>query len=98
MFNTIRIRSNLICAVTGLFVTGSAMASNHRSWVSHNGSDKNDCTISKPCLTFQRAHDQTLDGGEVDVLDPGDYGGLTIDHSITIDGGNMAYVVSFFGN
>ena len=69
-----------------------AMAQNTRSWVSHDGKDQNDCTINHPCRTFQRAHNATGIGGEVDVLDAAEYGTLVIDHPITIDGGNMGYI------
>ena len=48
--------------------------------------------MSAPCLSFQHAHDQTVSGGEVNVLTPGDYGVVKIDRAITIDGGNMAYI------
>lgn len=69
-----------------------AIAANFRSWVSGKGLDSNPCTQTLPCRTFQAAHDATLNGGEVNVLDPGDYGPLTINRAITIDGGDMAYI------
>src|SRR5262249_17416014 len=34
--------------------------------------------------TFQAAHDKTNDQGEITVLDPGGYGGLTITKSISV--------------
>src|SRR5262249_47962717 len=37
-----------------------------------------------PCKTFQRAHDATLANGEITVLDPGGYGALTINKTISI--------------
>jgi hypothetical protein len=86
-------RLNLaMCAAASLLLASPAMGLNARSWVSHDGKDQNDCTIDHPCRTFQRAHDATAGGGEVDVLDPGNYGGLIINRSITIDGGGMGYV------
>jgi hypothetical protein len=89
---TMRLRLAASCALAALYACVPAMASNNRSWVSQSGSDLNDCSIAHPCLTFQHAHDQTLSGGEVDVLDPGDYGTLLISHAITLDGGNMGYI------
>src|SRR5436305_9638591 len=49
-----------------------------------SGNDANDCSRATPCRTFQAAHDKTLSDGEVAVLDPGGYGGLTITKSISI--------------
>ena len=49
-----------------------------------SGNDANDCSRATPCRTFQVAHDKTLSDGEVTVLDPGGYGGLTITKSISI--------------
>jgi len=49
-----------------------------------SGNDANDCNRLTPCRTFQRAHDQTFDQGEITVLDPGGYGAVTITKSIAI--------------
>ena len=62
----------------------SAQAQYVRTCVSANGNDANTCHCSQPCRTFQRAHDQTLDQGEMTVLDPGGYGPVTITKSISI--------------
>lgn len=80
------------CAVAALFMASPAWAANSRSWVSVHGSDLNNCTSVAPCRSFQHAHDATVDGGEVDTMDPGDYGTLNVTKSITIDGGNMGYI------
>jgi len=55
-----------------------------RTFVSSFGSDANDCSRAAPCRTFQRAHDQTLQIGEITVPDPGGYGAVTITKSISI--------------
>src|SRR6202045_1307519 len=39
-----------------------------------------------PCLTFATALGQTTAGGEIDVLDPGDFGPVTITKSVSIYG------------
>ena len=39
-----------------------------------------------PCLTFAAALAQTTAGGEIDVLDPGDFGPVTITKSVSIYG------------
>src|SRR5438132_14106814 len=52
------------------------------------GNDSNSsgfCHCTTPCRTFATAHNNTLADGEITVLDPGDYGGLTITKSISIN-------------
>src|SRR5215813_6945147 len=63
----------------------SAQAS--RTWVSGVGDDVNPCSRTAPCKTFAGAISKTADGGEIDALDPGGFGALTITKSITLDGG-----------
>ena len=55
-----------------------------RTWVSGAGSDSNDCTLVAPCQTFAGALPKTSAGGEINVLDRGGFGGVTITKSITI--------------
>src|SRR4051794_9291776 len=43
------------------------------------------CTRAAPCATFQAAHDATDPNGEINCVDSGAFGGLTISKSITID-------------
>jgi hypothetical protein len=50
------------------------------------GDDANPCSRTAPCKTFAGAISKTAAGGEIDVLDPGGFGGLTITKAITIDG------------
>lgn len=64
--------------------TAPAAAQNHRSFVSQQGSDSNNCTISAPCKTFAGAIALTNAGGEIVVLNSGGYGPVTITKSITI--------------
>ncbi len=58
-----------------------------RTWVSGVGDDANPCSRTAPCKTFAGAISKTAAGGEIDVLDPGGFGAVTITKSITIDGG-----------
>src|ERR1700756_4513881 len=58
-----------------------------RTWVSGVGDDANPCSRTSPCKTFAGAIAKTAAGGEIDVLDPGGFGALTITKAITIDGG-----------
>lgn len=57
-----------------------------RTWVSGLGSDMNPCSRTAPCQTFAAAYANTNVGGQINVIDAGGYGSLTITHSITIDG------------
>jgi hypothetical protein len=57
------------------------------TFVSGVGNDSNPCTRTAPCLTWQGAEAKTLLGGEIDALDPADYGPLNITEALTIDGG-----------
>lgn len=74
------------CAVC-LFCSSLAEAQTCRTWVSGVGDDVNPCSRTAPCKTFAGAISKTAEGGEIDVLDPGGYGSVTITKSITIDGG-----------
>jgi PASTA domain len=59
-----------------------------RTWVSMtSGDDLNPCSRTAPCRTFAGAIQKTFTGGEIDALDDGGYGTVTINKSITIDGG-----------
>jgi len=57
-----------------------------RTWVSGVGNDANPCSRTAPCKTFSGALIKTAAGGEINVLDPGAFGTVTINKSITIDG------------
>jgi hypothetical protein len=43
-------------------------------------------SLQSPCRTLQAAFAATASGGEIDVLDPGEYGPLTITHAVSIQG------------
>src|SRR6195256_5393177 len=67
--------------------SGAAHAQASRTWVSGVGDDANPCSRTAPCKTFAGAISKTAAGGEIDALDPGGFGAVTITKSITIDGG-----------
>jgi hypothetical protein len=56
-----------------------------RTWVSGVGDDVNPCSRTAPCKTFAGAISKTAANGEIDCLDPGGFGAVTITKSITID-------------
>jgi Right handed beta helix region len=65
------------------FSTG-AFAQATRTWVSGVGDDANPCSRTAPCKTFAGAISKTATNGEINVLDPGGFGGVTITKPITI--------------
>src|SRR5437762_10508047 len=67
--------------------SGGAQAQATRTWVSGVGDDANPCSRTAPCKTFAGAISKTAAGGEIDALDPGGFGAVTITKAITIDGG-----------
>jgi len=69
----------------GCLAAVPAQAQLSRTFVSAAiGNDANNCDRPTPCRTFQGAHDKTNTDGEITVLDPGGYGGVTITKSISI--------------
>ena len=62
-----------------------AQAQATRTWVSGVGDDVNPCSRTAPCKTFAGAISKTAAGGEINCLDPGGYGAVTITKSMTID-------------
>ena len=68
-------------------MTSQAQAQASRTWVSGVGDDVNPCSRTAPCKTFAGAISKTADCGEIDALDPGGFGTVTITKGIKIDGG-----------
>jgi hypothetical protein len=82
-------------ALAVCLTAGSAYAQATRTWVSGVGDDANPCSRTAPCKTFPGAISKTATCGEIDVLDPGGFGTITITKSITIDGtGTFASVLN----
>src|ERR1700736_4920655 len=72
-------------ALLMLAFTSVASAQATRTWVSGVGDDANPCSRTAPCKTFPGAISKTAPGGEIDCLDPGGFGAVTITKSIVID-------------
>jgi len=68
-----------------LFAAAPAQAQATRTWVSGVGDDANPCSRTAPCKTFAGAISKTALNGEINCLDPGGFGAVTITKSITID-------------
>src|SRR6185503_19236298 len=72
-------------AALGLAYSAPAYAQATRTWVSGTGDDANPCSRTAPCKTFAGAISKTAAGGEINCIDTGGYGALTITKSITVD-------------
>jgi hypothetical protein len=87
---------SIVAIALGVLLHAGAAQALQRTWVSHAGNDSNTCESTSPCLTFQGAYQKTAAGGEIDVLDGGDFGPLVIQRAITIanDGAGAAGIMS----
>lgn len=69
-----------------------------RTWVSGVGDDVNPCSRTAPCKTFAGAISKTATNGEINCIDPGGFGSVTITKSITIDcSGTFGSILSSSG-
>ena len=76
----------LFAAVAILFVFSAISdAQATRTWVSGVGDDANPCSRTAPCKTFAGTISKTATNGEINCIDPGGFGAVTITKSITID-------------
>ena len=71
-------------AIIAILFAVPANAQATRTWVSGVGDDANPCSRTAPCKTFAGAISKTAASGEINVLDPGGFGALTITKSIQI--------------
>jgi len=84
----------MIVGLGGVAATPAA-AQATRTWVSGVGDDVNPCSRTAPCKTFAGAISKTAAGGEINCLDPGGFGAVSIIKSMTIscpytEGGALA--------
>jgi hypothetical protein len=75
------VATSLACLLHGAPAHTQAL----RTWVSGVGDDANPCSRTAPCKTFAGAISKTALNGEINCLDPGGFGAVTITKSITID-------------
>src|SRR5918912_9889 len=73
-----------IASLALLLCANIAQAQATRTWVSGVGDDANPCSRTAPCKTFAGAISKTANGGEINCLDPGGFGGVTITKTLTI--------------
>jgi hypothetical protein len=92
-------RTVLLSFLVLFTLSAAAQAQATRTWVSGVGDDVNPCSRTAPCKTFAGAISKTAAKGQINVLDPGAYGALTITKSITVDAsGHFAGVLATLGS
>ena len=92
-----RIRSlrSIALLLLSLLASHSLHAQSTRTWVASTGNDSNPCSRTAPCATFAGAIVKTAAYGQINVLDAGGFGGVTITTPITIDAsGSFAGVLT----
>jgi hypothetical protein len=75
----------VVAALASSLYALPAGAQSSRTFVSGVGLDANSCSRTAPCATFAGAMSKTAAGGEIDCLDSGGFGNVTINKSLTID-------------
>jgi hypothetical protein len=90
----------LVVAVLACLLPGApAQALAARTFVSAAGSDSNNCiNVATPCRHMAAAYTATATDGEIYVLDPANYGSLTITHGVSIEGHGWASIAPTSGN
>ena len=86
----------LLVTITLTFASLSQAAP--RTYVSGVGDDTNPCSRTAPCKTFAGAMSKTDVNGEINALDAGGFGGVTITKSVIIDGTGVMSGVLMPGN
>jgi len=71
--------------IAPILASAPAHAQASRTWVSGVGDDVNPCSRTAPCKTFAGAISKTAASGEINCLDPGGYGAITITKSMTLN-------------
>ena len=73
----------IIAAATFVSATPVSAQAN-RTWVSGVGDDVNPCSRTAPCKTFAGAISKTAAKGEINCIDSGGFGAVTITKAIAI--------------
>src|ERR1700692_3533130 len=88
----------LVSAFVCLLPAVPAQAAAARTFVSAAGSDSNNCTnVATPCRHLATAYAATAANGEIYVLDPANYGSLTITGPVSIEGHGWASIAPVSG-
>ncbi|MEZ0244582.1 MAG: hypothetical protein ACAH11_14500 [Sphingomonas sp.] len=79
-----RIALGTAAALGFVLASSPAAAQATRTWISGVGDDVNPCSRTAPCKTFAGAISKTATGGEINCIDPGGFGAVTITKSISL--------------
>lgn len=74
----------VVAALGGLVLVSAASAQSTRTFVASYGDDAQPCSRTAPCRTLATAFDRTATNGEIDVIDTGSYGPITITRSMKL--------------
>jgi hypothetical protein len=89
----------LVTVLVCLLPAAAAQAQAARTFVSAAGSDSNNCiNVATPCRHLATAYAATAANGEIYVLDPANYGSLTITGPVSIEGHGWASIAPTSGN
>lgn len=80
---TIRVAAVIAASLVVFAPAASGQAT--RTWVSGVGDDVNPCSRTAPCKTLAGSVSKTADGGEINAIDSGGFGAVTITKALTID-------------
>jgi hypothetical protein len=81
----IALRFTVLASVLACSLPAHAAGPYSETWVSHTGLDTNNCnTPSSPCSSISGALNQTLAGGQINVMDSGHFGPVIINQSVSI--------------
>ncbi len=93
LFQT-RTTLGLMACAAALGLAAPASANVARAWLAQGGSDSGSCTFAAPCATIAFAAAQVSAGGEVVMLDGGNYAGGTVNKSLIIRGAGIKPTVN----
>lgn len=79
-----RILVGCLVAVLVVLAAPCAHATTFYTYVASYGNDGGTCTVDAPCRSLTRALTQTSAGGELLILDTGDYDPVSITQSVSI--------------
>jgi hypothetical protein len=86
MLSIVKKSAFVVVAIVGAstFYAAPAAAQATRTWISGVGDDANPCSRTAPCKTFAGAISKTAAGGEINCIDPGGFGAVTITKAISL--------------
>jgi hypothetical protein len=93
MFSTKLANIGLAASLVAILPAAPALAAAARTFLSAAGSDSNNCTnVVTPCRHLAAAYAATAANGEIYVLDPANYGSVTITGPVSIEGHGWASI------